>query len=148
MSRPILKKNNILRRFYFLTLQVYKSQKLLKKMRPEKALKSKLTLYKHGTTLYRTLIYTVHFCTSLYVFTDLYCTVLNNTVRFERLVIYSTEPHCTGNRHALYTERVYRYTLYTTVKYTTHYNLFLFFFFIILLNQIYLIYRVRLVRFN
>ena len=54
-----------------------------------------LTLYKHCTILYRTLIYTIHYCISLYVSFDLYCTALNNAVRFYWHALYSIEQHCT-----------------------------------------------------
>ena len=75
------------------------------------------------------LIYTVRYCTSLYVSTDLYCTLRNNTVRFywhalysteqrcsfDWLVLYSTESYCTGNWHALYTTEQYRTGILTHI---------------------------------
>ena len=71
----------------------YWSQKLL--TFPKRHCVDWLTLYKHCTTLYRTLIYTVQYCTSLYVSTELYCTVLNDTVRFYWHALYSTAQRCT-----------------------------------------------------
>ena len=85
---------------------------------PKRTVFDGLTLYKHCTALYRTLIYTVHYCTSLYVSTDLYCTVLNNTVRFYWLALYSTEQRCT-----FWLTRTVQHwtTLYRILTCTVHY---------------------------
>ena len=85
---------------------------------PKRTVFDWLTLYKHCTALYRTLIYTVHYCTSLYVSTDLYCTVLNNTVRFYWLALYSTEQRCT-----FWLTRTVQHwtTLYRILTCTVHY---------------------------
>ena len=77
-----------------------------------------LTLCKDCTTLYRTLIYTVHYCILLYVSTDLYCTVLNNTVRSYWHAQYNTEKSCT-----FWPTRTVQYwtTLYRILTCTVHY---------------------------
>ena len=58
------------------------------------------------------------YCTSMYVSTDLYRTVLNNTLRFYWLALYSTEQRCT-----FWLTRTVQHwtTLYRKLTCTVHY---------------------------